>query len=262
MRKFAFHLGINTYSPAYYGEGVSLDKCVKDSERMMEISRAKGFDYVMHLTDDNAQAETWEAVVLKIAEQANRGDVVFLTQSSHGTYTTETPNGKRATGLCFHDRVVFDFEVREVLKKFRAGVLVVWAADACYAESNWRRIIPGLTGANLFGKSRFVRVNSGLIEPTQGDKRNIRCTFLSYSAAGHMQEAYEDDRGGVFTEAIMSALGNEAGLSYYQLARRAAELIANNYPQTPVFETVRAAAYTGSPFLTNQKSLPPKKNKA
>ena len=201
--RFGLHTGINLYDPGYYGEGNNLDKCVQDAGRMYGISIAKAFDSLRLLTDAGATAENWKAFVLEIAARAIRGDVVFLTQSSHGTYTTETPNGKRATGLCFYDRVVWDFEIREVLKKFRAGVLVVWVADACYAESNWRRIIPGLTGVNLFGKSRFVRVNSGLVEPTQGDKRNIRCTFLSYSAAGYMQEAYEDDRGGVFTEAIM-----------------------------------------------------------
>jgi len=55
---------------------------------------------------------------------------------------------------------------------------------------------------------------------------------------------------GVFTTSVLTALEKEPNLSYYQLWRRSSEIIAPLYPQSPVFENVRAEKFTSQKFLT------------
>ena len=255
--KYTLHVGINEYDPGFYGPGNDLKMCVDDAATMAVVSQEFGF-VPRFLANETATRRAWQQLVAELAAEARRGDVVFITQSSHGTYQDLTP-GRRATALCMHDQPLWDYEVRESLKGFRAGVVVVWLTDCCFAESNWRfwhsAPIGQLTPHKNVTRKFLPLTQRAELKPTQGDARSIRATLLTYSASGLFQVAYEDEQGGVFTQAVAQALRLEAPLSYYQLHRRASLLISErNYPQTPIFEGVRAAAYTGSPFLSNVKT--------
>lgn len=251
--KAALHFGINHYDPDYYGEGNDLKMCVQDAQVMQGISRHYDFTESLLIQNSTATRAMWLRTVGDYAKRLRRGDLLLLTQSSHGTY--QDTNAKRATGVCMADGVLWDYEVRGVFEQFRVGVIIVWMTDCCFAESNWRWIRPPVAG-NVY-RSRFMPLQRQIkITPTQGDKRRIPATFFAYSSSNAYQESYEDENGGVYTQAINQALLQWPNLTYYQLHQRASKIIAEelSYPQTPILETIRANSFTASPFLSAIKT--------
>lgn len=254
MKKVSFNIGINRYDPEYYGRGVDLNQCVYDAQRLADYAQSRKFT-ATEMLDDQATASNLIAALLDLKKSLKKDDILFLSDSSHGTYDDVISGGqvKRQTAICLHDRIFWDFELRDLLKQFKAGVTIIWMADCCFAESNWR-FIRGEQPAKPFNgaRSRFTPLPKAAVKitPTQGDKRNIRAKMFAYSSSNIFQVSYEDDRGGVFSTSVLDALTKEPSLSYYQLWRRASQIIAPLYPQSPVFENVRATHLTGNRFLT------------
>jgi len=252
MKKVSIHIGINKYDRDYYGGNIDLQQCVNDAERLYDYSAGRGFQANL-MTNQNATVENFTGAMTDAAKTLKKGDILFLSDSSHGTYDDLVEKGKvkRATAICLHDGILWDYEFRELLKAFRAGVTVIWLSDCCFAESNWRFVRDPLPYNNA--KVRFVRLSEypGIpVGATQGDKRQIRCKMFTYSSSNIYQVSYEDEKGGVFTTAVINALEAEPNLTYHQVWRRSSELIAPLYPQSPVFENVRSAHLTGTKFLT------------
>lgn len=253
MSNFSIHWGIDRYDPTFYGEDVDLKMCVQDSQTMQGI--AQHFNFAARIyTNEQATKQAWLNEVGHLAEIAVRGDTVLITQSSHGTF--QETGLKRSTAICLHDDILWDFQIREVFQKFRSGVIVVWICDSCFSESNWRMVRVNAAGLPTSRhRTRFTKLPRKItITPTAGDKRKFPAIFFAYSASNAFQVSYEDESGGVFTQAIDKALRKENGLSYYQLYRRTQQIIGTEYPQSPVFDTIRAADYTGSPFLSHFKT--------
>jgi len=250
--KFALHVGINRYDSTYYGSGNNLNMCVSDSDVMSSISAVLGVDLIYQLKDEQASAAAWLANVRELAGRADKGDIVFLSQSSHGTYQDYTSGlaTKRATGMCMHDRILWDYEIREELKRFRTGVTLIWFTDCCFSQSNWRFSAgPFSTPANV--KARVLKLDRQFdVKPTQGSKLQIKAHMFVYSSSNVFQPSYEDDRGGAFTTAFHGAFINSPKASYYSMMRSAQKVVAAQYPQSPVFESVRASKYTTLPFFT------------
>jgi hypothetical protein len=253
MKKVAICVGVNKYDPNYYGAGNDLHMCVIDSDRMDAVAEAHGFTEVYKLQDKTATVAIWKNTLLQQAAALTPGDILLITQSSHGTYQ-DLPGGKRATAICLQDGIVWDYEVRDILKQFKKGVTVIWMTDCCFSESNWRALnfrVKIDCGGNPRAKTKFVKLPRAVQpQPTQGDKRQIKCNLFVFSSSNIVQPSYEDENGGAFTTAVVEALKAEPNLSYYQLSRRVAALVAQHYPQTPVFEQVNATKLTGKVFLS------------
>jgi|SRR5690606_31264876 len=250
-QKVSLHIGVNKYDNAYYGGDISLSQCVYDAQRLGEYAARRGYR-AKAIYDHNATLENFKSLMKEQADKLRKGDFLCVSDSSHGTYDDLFENGKtkRATAICLHDGILWDYEFRELLKAFRVGVTVIWISDCCFAESNWRFVRDPLPYNNA--KARFVRLPEypGIpMGATQGDKRQIRCKMFTYSSSNIYQVSYEDEKGGVFTTAMLNALEAEPNLTYHQLWRRTSEIIAPLYPQSPVFENVRAANFTGNRFL-------------
>ncbi len=269
MKKVSFNIGINRYDPEYYGRGVDLNQCVYDAQRLADYAQSRKFT-ATEMLDDQATASNLIAALLDLKKSLKKDDILFLSDSSHGTYDDVISGGqvKRQTAICLHDRIFWDFELRDLLKQFKTGVTIIWMADCCFAESNWRfirgeqpskpfngarsRFCPTHLWKNRIGGDSRIEYEERMakVVATQGDKRNIRAKMFAYSSSNIFQVSYEDDRGGVFTTSVLDALTKEPSLSYYQLWRRASQIIAPLYPQSPVFENVRATQLTGNRFLT------------
>ena len=250
MKKVSIHIGINKYDREYYGGDIDLQQCVNDAERLYDYSEARGFQPNL-MTNQNATVANFTASMTDAAKTLKKGDILFLTDSSHGTYDDNIVGTKikRMTAICLHDGIFWDYEFRELLKKFKAGVKLIWLSDCCFAESNWRFIRDSQPYNNAL--TRYTpKPKEAVAVPTQGDKRNIKCNLFTYSSSNVYQVSYEDENGGVFTTSVLKALSKEPTASYYQLWKRSSEIIAPLYPQSPVFENVRSAHLTGNRFLT------------
>lgn len=254
FKGLSLHVGINKYDREYYGGNIDLNQCVFAAERLHDFAVERDYQANL-LTNSNATVAGFRAFVLNAAKTLKKGDFFFLTNSSHGTYDDNIVNGqtKRMTAICLHDGIFLDYEFRELLKKFKSGVTVIWLSDCCFAESNWRFMRGDDQRPYNGARARFVRApqaaKEAKVTATQGDKRSIKAKVFTYSSSNIYQVSYEDDRGGVFTTSVLDALAKEPNLSYYQLWRRTSEIIAPLYPQSPVFENVRASHLTGNLFL-------------
>lgn len=251
MKKLSLHIGINKYDRDYYGDA-DLLQCVYDAQRLHAYADERHYEAALML-DGQATTGAFKKFMKDAAKSLKKGDFLFISDSSHGTYDDNIIGGavKRSTAICMHNEILWDYEFREMLKAFKTGVTIIWLADCCFAESNWR-FIREPQPYNL-ARARFTRLPEGSkakVTATQGDKRNIKAKMFTYSSSNIYQVSFEDDRGGVFTTSVLKALETEPGLSYYQLWRRSSEIIAPLYPQSPVFENVRASHLTGNQFLS------------
>lgn len=213
-------------------------------DKMATLAESRQFDTIC-CYDQHATIDSWKTLMEGLALQSKAGDIFFITQSSHGTYW-DIGGNKRATGICMYDGVIWDYEVREIFKKFAKKSLIVWATDCCYSESNWRMV-----GVPASLRSKKMPPNPEKIAepvPTAGDKRSIKASVITYSSSSIHQPSYETHEGGVFTNALIKSLSDEPDLSYYSLFKRIGANI--KLPQTPVFDRVKAEKITGNQFLT------------
>lgn len=251
--RLSLNIGINEYNPAYYGSGNDLYQCVYDAQRFAEYAAYQGFDTVFK-KDRLATTGAFKRLMAAYANAMRRGDILLITISGHGTMKDvlfgNDPNPKRLTAHCFSDEILWDYEFLQILKKFKAGVTVIKVSDCCYAESNWQYI--RTDAPTNKARPKFVTFPQAAAEPTatEGDLSDLKCNYIHLASSNAFQVSYEDANGGVFTTALLKALQAEPEISYRDLLHSASEHIAPLYPQSPVFEHVRADKLTGLRFLT------------
>lgn len=236
---YSIHVGINRYKKSMYGNA-DLQQCVHDADTMSAIAGRRGFSPLM-ITDEAATKAEIVNTLKEYAEKLMPGDILLFTQSSHGTYM-DTPTG-RSTGLCCHDDVLWDFEQPSIWKLFKKGVLIIRLVDCCFAESNFRMVKHG----NTYLKERFVKLLQKVnIKPTKSSLRGCVCSIISISSSNVMEVSYEDENGGVFTQAVDFALIQKPAVPFtYKKLNSAIQKIirAAGYPQTPKIETVNAGTH-------------------
>ena len=244
-KRMSIHIGIDRYDRAMYGNA-DLKQCVRDATAMYEMFYAMGF-VPLCIFDADATRAMYLQTMREYAEELEAGDTLVFSQSSHGTYM-DTPNG-RATGLCFHDAPLWDFEQKDVWKWFKPGVRIIRIIDCCFAESNFR-FAPGMSKQE--GTPRTVTVKKAItIKPSSGSLRSCKATIISLSSSNVMEFSYENTDGGVFTQALQAELQNDIKTPYSKLLREVRKTIKlMGYPQTPKMESVKAGKYQKLPFAS------------
>ena len=237
--KYSIHIGINRYKQSMYGNA-DLRQCVNDAETMCAIAGQRGFSPLMITDEDGTKAEIVNTLK-EYAEKLVPGDILLFTQSSHGTYMDTA--GGRSTALCCHDDVLWDFESAPIWKLFKKGVLIIRLVDCCFAESNFRMVKHG----NAYLKERFVKLLQKVnIKPTISSLRGCVCSIISISSSNVLEVSYENEDGGVFTQAVDFALTlkPDTPLTYKKMHASAQKYIrAAGFPQTPKIETVNAGTH-------------------
>lgn len=235
--KYSLHIGINHYDRSAYGSNADLQQCVRDAEAMYDIAEGLRFDALL-LRDGAATKAEVLRILEEYAGKCREGDVLLFTQSSHGAYA-DNSSGRRATGLCMHDDVLWDWEQVEVWKRFAKGVLIVRVVDCCYAESNFRNLMP------TFARAKVLRVKAPALIPTAASLRKCKAGIISFASSSVEQVSWETADGGVFTVVLEQVLSQgRYGLSYRDVRNRAARTMrALAFAQTPKLELVNAARY-------------------
>lgn len=226
--KYLISFGINKYGPAY-GGNANLQKCVYDAERVANMAESKNFNEVTVLTDKECTIASFNAVLSNLAKKVVPGDLVVFFQSSHGTYH-DLQGGKRATGLCMHDGVLWDYMANKVWAKFAKGVRVTYLTDSCFAESNYRNA--GLPPIEI--RRKYIKAPKAA-EPVPTALKAIKCEFTALLSSTINQSSYEVVEGGVFTSALLSYSNSIAEFSAETLRNRIDGQISDF--QNPVLET-------------------------
>lgn len=253
MRKVSLHFGIKHFDEEYYGPGNDLRGCENDIIYLEGIAKEKGYETNIFLSKQ-ATYDVYVDFLNKMADELSAGDMFLFTVSCHGTYEDYEEDGieKRRTALCLHDRIVWDYETREILSKFKEGVNVIWMADCCHARDNFKSL-----GAESFGTPKFLEYESiPHAQPAEKalqandafeEAEDLVCNIIAYSSSTEQQVSYDmqsfvDKRPmGLFTASIEKIFQKEENkkLNYFQIFKRISEQIQKTgYPQTPKLQVV------------------------
>lgn len=245
MRKISVHFGINKFSPSYYGEGNDLRGCENDAKYMEKIARQKQFETHLYLSE-KATYNVFIDHFNRAAEELQSGDIFFFSSSCHGTYNDE--GHERKTALCLYDRIVWDAETKQLLMKFKKGVLIIWMTDCCHSRDNFktlkRHIIP--SGGNIKFLD-FSNIKQAVSEPEETKNLDFKCNIIAYSSSTEQQVSYDleslvDGRPmGLYTAAFEKLFLDPKNktLSYYQTYKKLFDIMSKQgYPQTPKLQTV------------------------
>jgi hypothetical protein len=222
----------------------NLQQCVRDAQAMYDL--ATRLNMKPHLmVDKRCTKQLVQGIFRNLAEAMKPGDTLFYTQSGHGTYT-DLKDGTRATGLCLHDDILWDYEQIPIWKQFKAGTKIIRLADTCFSESNFR--VP--SKINLGRQRSVVLPKLPVIKPSKGSLRSVPCSIISYSSSNIWQPSYENNAGGIFTQAVEEIL--QLGTPTYSQLLNAVRLVIRrwDYSQVPQLESSKAGQFKNKPFLT------------
>ena len=240
---YSLHIGINEYDTAVYGN-CNLQQCVRDAQAMYDLATSR--DMKPHLmVDKRCTRQLVQGIFRNLAEAMKPGDTLFYTHSGHGTYT-DLKDGTRATGLCLYDDILWDYEQIPMWKQFKAGTKIIRLADTCFSESNFR--LP--SKINLGRQRSVVLPKLPIIKPSKGSLRSVPCSIISYSSSNIWQPSYENNAGGIFTQAVEEIL--QLGTPTYLQLLNAVRLVIRrwDYSQVPQLESSKAGQFKNKPFLT------------
>lgn len=251
MRKVALNFGIKTFDPKYYGDTNDLRGCENDILYIEKVAKQKGFETYTFLSKQSTY-KTYVEHLTKFANELVAGDIFLFTISCHGTYQDyeEAGEQKRRTALCFYDRIVWDYETKNLLKRFKPGVTVIWMSDCCHSRDNFKSISLRKGGVvKSLNFSDIVGVKPKEMElPEQFDeKSDLQCTVIAYSSSTEYQVSYDlesfvDKRPmGLFMASIEKILltPSNSKLNYYQMYRAIQKQVATaGYPQSPKLQIV------------------------
>ncbi len=254
MKKVSLHMGICRFSKEYYGPDNDLNGCENDAIYIEKIAKQRGFETNIFLSEQ-ATYEVYVDFMKKMTEELVAGDMFFFTISCHGTFQDYMEKGeeKRKTALCLHDRIVWDYETKQLLMQFKEGVRIVWMADCCHARDNFKSINNPKRGIPKFLDFSNIRHETLTVKDVKNEEDNIeelsdlKCSIVAYSSSTEQQVSYDfesfvDKRPlGLFTASIEKIMLTPANgkLSYYQLYKKIIQQIAKaDYPQTPQLQTV------------------------
>lgn len=251
MRKVALNFGIKTFDPKYYGSGNDLRGCENDILYIEKVAKQKGFETNTFLSK-NATYKTYVEYLTKFGDELVAGDIFLFAVSCHGTYQDVMEGGeeKRRTALCLYDRIVWDYETKNLLKRFKAGVTVIWISDCCHSRDNFKSlamrkggVVKSLNFGNIVGvKTKEMELPDQFVE-----KSDLQCNVIAYSSSTEHQVSYDlesfvDKRPmGLFMASVEKILltPSNAKLNYYQMYRAISKQVATaGYPQSPKLQIV------------------------
>lgn len=248
-KKISVHFGINEFDPKYYGSKCELGGCINDSKYMKQEAIKQGFTATLYTNEACTKAK----YIQRLTEAANElveGDIFLYSQSSHGTF--KVIGGERHTGLCMYDSITWDQETKQLLSKFKKGVLIIFISDSCFAQGNYRSI--SIQGENKEGtKVRYIDSKNIPMDVIY-NKKNIdfKANIIAYGSSNQFQSSLDLGDMGLFTAKLKEVTGKGELLNYFQVFRRVEKAIADaGYQQSPVFQVENGAdtATTYKQFL-------------
>lgn len=259
MAKKALCVGINDYP----GEGSDLNGCVNDAKAWADLlikNHAFPSGSVTLLLDGKATKAGIMAGLKKLLAGAKSGDVLVLTNSSHGTYLADTDGDEPRydEALCPFDcdiNLIVDDELRGLFSGLAKGVSLSVISDSCHSGTVTRAAvnenIPGLKTPDdrrvrflnpaLLGRSvlsnPFQAIDRTKTKYPQSKMKDVLlsgCTDSEYSYDALIGGKYH---GAMTYFAIQAIREANYDITYSQLRTRLLHLLdVAGYPQHPQLE--------------------------
>lgn len=225
---YLINVGIDKYDPTFYNGDISLKQCVNDAYL---IKRLVHYDEITELLNTDATADEVITTLKYYADKAQEGDTVIFYNSSHGAGLL-TPKGF-STGRCCYDGIIWDWQLIDIWRLFKKGVLILSIADCCHSESINREVLP--PGCKRKYTLAPLKSIPALMFPTVS-KRRFQAAMISIAACRFDESSYELDGGGAFTGALGHVLEDDTPCSLRTLVKRVKGRMAPWLKQNPVIE--------------------------
>ncbi len=205
-KTYLYVTACNKYDKKYYGPDATLRMPVSDARKFRDFFREKNPKAFVIFSgfDEFAPAHAPLTNLELYAKMLKPGDRFIWYHSGHGTYR-DTFRG-RQHGRCMYDRVLWDAEVAAVLAKFPEGTTVLTISDTCYAESNSRSVAAAPVGNYLRARYTSIVQDGDLMVPLLDSKQRYAAAIMHLSASAAAQVAWETEKGGIFTTAMLEEL--------------------------------------------------------
>jgi hypothetical protein len=254
MVKRALCVGINDYP---YADN-DLKGCVNDARAWAELLTSH-FDFaaedVKVIEDSEATKANLVSALQNLVRDAQPGDVIVFTNSSHGSYVADenTDEPKYDEIICpydISDNVLVDDELRELFTAVPDGVHLTAILDNCFSgtatrapmgfptpDDRRRRFLnPGLRGDPVLDDPWEAQPKRREKYPQSSMKEVLLsgCTDKQYSYDAKIDGVYH---GAMTYHAIKAIRDANYSLTYSQLHKGLTDLLADtNYDQNPQLE--------------------------
>lgn len=263
MTKKAVCVGINDYPY----DGNDLNGCVNDAIGWSDLL-VNHFDFVSSdvtlLLDEQATKANIMEALRGMVHGAVSGDVLVLTNSSHGTYVADTSGDEETydEAMCPYDcaeNLIVDDELRELFANLEDGVRLTVISDSCFSGTVTRadisEVIPGLKTPDdrrvrflspaLMGRS--ILENPWKARP-KGKTKYPESKMKDVLLSGCSDKEYSYDvfingmyHGAMTYFALQTIEESEYQITLSQLCKRVRTLLdMEGYPQTPQLEGKRS----------------------
>lgn len=249
MKKIALNFGIKNFDPNYYGHGNDLRGCENDILYIEQVAKNKGFETHTFLSK-NATYNKYVEFLTKMGDELESGDIFLFAVSCHGTYQdVKDEDQERRTALCLYDRIVWDYETKNLLMRIKEGVTVIWISDCCHARDNFKMVTQLEAQPKSLSFQDIVGVRAKELDMPDhfNEKSDIKCNIIAYSSSTEHQVSYDlksfvDKRPmGLFTASLEKVLltPSNLNLNYYQLYKELEKQVSTaGYPQTPKLQVI------------------------
>jgi metacaspase-1 len=263
MTKKALCVGINDYPY----DGNDLNGCVNDAKGWSDLLISH-FDFpgsnVTLLLDDQATKSKIMATLTDLVTEAETGDVLVFTNSSHGTYVEDTSGDEERydEAICPYDcadNLIIDDELRELFATLVEGVSLTVISDSCFSGTVTKavlsEVIPGLKTPDdrrvrflspaLMGRgvleNPWKAKPKGKIKYPESKMKEVLlsgCTDKEYSYDALIDGVYH---GAMTCYALKAIQEANYQITFQQLRTRVLNLLdSGGYPQNPQLEGRKA----------------------
>jgi hypothetical protein len=225
----SINIGLNQVDPNHYGGwSGQLRACESDARDMTRIAQARGFETKTILTRE-ATADAVTSAISDAAEKLEAGDILFLTNSSHGGQVPDT-NGDEDDQLdetwVLFDRQLVDDELYDLWSKFAAGTRIFVLSDSCHSGTANRGIFdaatPHVVQAGLVDTpeprtkdmpkdvaERTYEQNKAEYDAIQkehpsAEKAEVGASVILISGCQDNQFSLDGDKNGLFTQQLLA----------------------------------------------------------
>jgi Caspase domain len=222
---------LNEYDRFVYGTNSALKMPITDAQNYRAVM-VKENDVLHSLYDRYCDAERIKSAWTEIVDECKQAPTrVVWYHSGHGTFADS--KGKRRTGRCLYDRVLWDHEVARMIRQLPGGTELVTISDTCHAESN-SRMVPDSSA-----RPRYMAAPKDEVLAATKGRIPSGVAYLAISSCGIKQVSYENHQGGVFTNALVQSLKLGSLQTWNGVFIQASALIPKQYRalQWPVAET-------------------------
>jgi metacaspase-1 len=232
----SIHIGLNAVDPAHYGGWSGpLNGCENDAKDMAALAKKQGFNPVHTLLTRQATSKAVLGAIDDAAAKLESGDILFLSDSSHGGQVPDTNNDETDDEYdetwCLYDRELIDDELYARWQRFREGVRIVVLSDSCHSGTVLRAVPqmlrPSAVASVVEGAPDDENELEGVMKAMRDDraaavyqehkdlydrlqreagaseKAQIRATVILISGCQDNQTSADGARNGLFTETLL-----------------------------------------------------------